>query len=65
MNTPMNPIAEFADASLVRSMGGNAAGEIPGMGKPWSCEYFGKYGHQAMACIHCITNFMNDKGATK
>lgn len=61
----LNPIAEFADASLRRSMGANMSGEIPGQGKPWSCQLFGKYGHNASSCIHCITNFMEDKGAGK
>jgi hypothetical protein len=61
----MNPLAEFADRALVRSMGGNVAGEIPGLGKPWACVSFGHPGHNATTCIHCITNFMNEKGVKK
>ncbi len=60
----LNPIAQTADAALIRAQA-NAAGEIPGTGKPWACESFGKYGHNAAACIKCTTNFMTDKGAGK
>ncbi|MDD5106078.1 MAG: hypothetical protein PHC49_10725 [Desulfuromonadaceae bacterium] len=54
----LNAIAQTADAALCRSMGANAADEIPGEGPKWACECFGSYGHNAVTCITCTGNFM-------
>ena len=59
---PLTSVAEYADAALIRAMNGNAAGEIPNTKLPWACAQYGTYGHSAFTCIHCITNFMNEKG---
>lgn len=56
----LNPVAQYADAAISRAMNANQYGEIPGHGPKWACDNFGSYGHNAIACIKCTTNFMNE-----
>ena len=61
----MNPIAEYAYATLARTQPGNEHGEVKGLGPTWSCNNYAGPGHNYNTCTVCFDNFMARETAHK